>query len=359
MYSLIKPLLFRADPEQVHDLIMNGLSASSHSPGALRLIKTVCQVQDKCLELERFGLTFPNPIGLAAGFDKNARAIPAWLAMGFGYVEVGSVTAHAQAGNPKPRLFRLPEDEAIINRMGFNNAGAEAMARRLETLFKRQGKPSAPLGINLGKSKITPLEEAPQDYLRSLSLLWDYGDYFVVNVSSPNTPGLRELQDKDKLEQLLDTLQSFVQTQARPKPLLIKIAPDLSLHQIDEIVELAKQFELGGIIATNTTVSRDGLLSPIQEVGGLSGKPLKEMSLAVLHHIRAQVGESLPIISVGGVATVDDVLRRLAAGASLIQLYTSLVYEGPLLVKCLNEGVLAELEAQNLSSLEMFIGKSS
>lgn len=356
VYSLVKPLLFRFDPEQIHDLIMNGLAASSHSPGALRLIKTVCEVKDERLEVKRFGLTFPNPIGLAAGFDKNARAIPAWLAIGFGHVEVGSVTAHAQAGNPKPRLFRLPQDEAIINRMGFNNAGAEAMARRIERLFETHGKPSAPIGINLGKSKVTPLEQAPQDYLRSLRLLWKFGDYFVVNVSSPNTPGLRELQDKDKLEALIDTLQTFVQSQTHAKPLLIKIAPDLTFQQIDEIINLSQQFGLSGIIATNTTIARNRLNAPSNEAGGLSGHPLKQVSLKVLRHIRTQLGESLPIISVGGIARAEDVYERLAAGASLVQLYTSLVYEGPLLLKRLNQGLLARLGQNEMSSVEMLIG---
>ena len=349
MYPLAKSVLFRSDPERVHDRVMQGLELASRSPGALRFISATCQVNDKRLETEAFGLTFPNPIGLAAGFDKNARAVPAWLALGFGFVEVGSVTALAQPGNPKPRLFRLPEDEAIINRMGFNNAGAEAMARRLDNLFK--DKPAAPLGINLGKSKVTPLENAPADYRQSLELLWAFGDYFVINVSSPNTPGLRELQDRDRLEHLLSAVQDFAQAQPQHKPILLKIAPDLTFEQVDEILELAQTFALSGIIATNTTVSREGLKTTTDEVGGLSGGPLEQRSLELLKYIYAQVGATLPIISVGGVATVDGVYERLSAGASLVQLYTSLVYQGPLLLKKLNKGLLARLEQEGVANV--------
>ena len=351
MYSLAKPFLFRSDPERVHDRVMRGLELSSRSPGTLRLISAACQVKDKRLETQVFGLTFPNPIGLAAGFDKNARAVPAWLALGFGFVEVGSVTALEQPGNPKPRLFRLPEDGAIINRMGFNNGGAEATARRLEKLFQTFGKPAAPLGINLGKSKVTPLEDAPADYERSLELLWDFGDYFVINVSSPNTPGLRELQDRDKLERLLSTVQTLVRLQPRAKPVLLKIAPDLTFEQIDEILELAQAYTLDGVIATNTTVSREKLKTALEESGGLSGAPLKSRSVEVLKHIRARTGSELPIISVGGVATVDDVYERLSAGARLVQLYTSLVYEGPVLLRKLNQGLLGKLEQKGIESV--------
>jgi dihydroorotate dehydrogenase len=340
MYELLKPLLFRSEPERIHNQVMQGLEFSSQHPGLLRLIKRLCQVTDQQLERSCFGLTFPNPIGLAAGFDKNARAIPACLALGFGFVEIGSVTALAQEGNPKPRLFRLPEDEAIINRMGFNNDGADAVARRLETLLKSSGKPAAPLGINLGKSKVTPLEDAPKDYLYSLSALWPYGDYFVINVSSPNTPGLRQLQDKDKLEHLLATVQAFVQRQSTSKPVLLKIAPDLDFGQIDEILMLINHYELKGVIATNTTVARVGLKNTLDEAGGLSGKPLRQRALEVLEHIQAQRPD-LPIISVGGIATPADIRQRFAAGASLVQLYTSLIYQGPMLLRKLNKGLLA------------------
>ncbi len=351
MYELLKPLLFKLEPERIHDLTMSGLSFSSRHPGLLRVLKTFCQVQDKKLETQVFGLTFPNPIGLAAGMDKNARAIPAWEAMGFGFVEIGSLTALAQPGNPQPRLFRLPEDNGIINRMGFNNQGAQVVAERLKVLREQQ-MIKTPLGINLGKSKVTALESASNDYLKSLSLLWEYGDYFVINVSSPNTPGLRALQDKEKLETLLSGVSGFssqvsvtrdsnslLKPETRnPKPILLKIAPDLTFEQIDEILELVERYELSGIIATNTTLARENLKTHIDEAGGLSGKPLAEKSLEILKYIRKHT--ALPIISVGGIFTSDHVLERLDVGANLIQIYTSLVYEGPFLVKRLNTALL-------------------
>jgi len=338
MYSLLKPLLFKIDPEQVHDFMMDGLAWTSRHPGALRLLDSSCCYRNEKLNKNVFGIDFPNPIGLAAGFDKNARAVNSWAAMGFGFVEIGSVTKHAQEGNPKPRLFRLPEDEAIINRMGFNNDGADAVAKRLERLFN-ESKPLVPLGINVGKSKITPLEDAASDYLYSLDALWQFGDYFVINVSSPNTPGLRKLQDRDSLEGLLDAVTSFKAKQESFKPLLLKIAPDLSFEQIDEILKLIEAYELNGVIATNTTIDRSGLESQLDEAGGLSGRPLKYRSLEILKHIRAQ-SPDLAIISVGGVATVEDAKARLAAGATLLQLYSSLVYEGPFLLKRLNKALI-------------------
>ncbi len=361
VYALLKPLLFRADAERVHDLAMRGLTFTGRHPGALRLVRAACGVGDERLAVRRFGLTFSNPVGLAAGFDKDARAVPAWLALGFGSVEVGSVTALAQAGNPKPRLFRLPRDRALINRMGFNNAGAAGVAERLEHLFQTHGKPAAPLGINLGKSKVTPLEAAPQDYLRSLALLWRYGDYFVVNVSSPNTPHLRELQDRDNLAALLETLTGFIGAQATPKPLLLKIAPDLSDGQLDDILSLTQRYALSGIVATNTTVARPGLTTgsktglkpPADETGGLSGRPLRERSLEILRYLRART--DLPVVSVGGVATADDVYERLQAGACLVQLYTSFVYEGPGLLRKLNRGLLERLEHDGYGSVQALV----
>jgi dihydroorotate dehydrogenase len=343
MYTFLKPWLFKFDPEHIHDLTMSGLAFTSQHPGLLRLLKIACQLNDQKLETQAFGLNFPNPIGLAAGMDKNARAIPSWAAMGFGFVEIGSVTALAQPGNPKPRLFRLPDDEAIINRMGFNNDGAETVAARLKKLRETETL-NTPIGINLGKSKVTPLEEAHLDYKRSLELLYPYGDYFVINVSSPNTPGLRELQDKDKLEVLLATVQDFVQKSEvrsqkseKAKPVLLKIAPDLTYEQLDEILELVERYELSGIIATNTTISREGLKTQIDETGGLSGKPLTKRSLELLHYIRKHT--KLPVISVGGIFTERDVFERLEAGAKLLQIYTGLVYKGPFFVKRLNKAL--------------------
>lgn len=341
MYSFLKPWLFKFDPERIHDLTMSGLAFTSHHPGLLRILQTLCTINDQRLETRAFGLTFPNPIGLAAGMDKNARAIPSWAAIGFGFVEIGSITAHAQPGNPKPRLFRLPDDEAIINRMGFNNDGAEVVAERLKKLRETETL-TTPIGINLGKSKVTPLEQAHEDYKRSLELLYPYGDYFVINVSSPNTPGLRELQDKDKLEILLATVKSYqlsaISQTLNPKPILLKIAPDLTYEQLDEILELVERYGLSGIIATNTTITRDNLKTQLDEAGGLSGKPLAKRSLELLRYIRS--GTKLPIISVGGIFTERDVFERLEAGAALLQIYTSLVYKGPFLVKRLHKSLL-------------------
>ena len=333
MYEILKPLLFQFDPEQVHDFAMRMLRFSSQHQFLLDLIARVCQPQDERLKLKLWNLEFPNAVGLAAGFDKNALALPAWSALGFGFVEIGSVTALGQSGNPKPRLFRLPEDNAIINRMGFNNDGANVIATRLELWRHTHGKLKIPLGINLGKSKITPLEDAPNDYLTSLKKLWEYGDYFVLNVSSPNTPNLRELQDKDKLEVLLICVMEFANAQETKKPVLLKIAPDLSFEQIDEILLLLEKHNLSGILATNTTLARDGLKSQIEEAGGLSGAPLNFKSLEILKHLHTQLNGKLPIVSVGGISSGDHVQQRLDAGASLVQVYSGWIYEGPLMLQ--------------------------
>ncbi len=355
MYQLVKSVLFRYDPEVIHEKVMSSLSWCGRHPGALRLISTACQFNDPRLTVKRFGLTFPNPVGLAAGFDKNAVAIPSWAALGFGAVEIGSVTALAQPGNPKPRLFRLPADQAIINRMGFNNDGAEVIARRLAKLNTDYGSLAVPLGVNLGKSKVTPLEQAAEDYLRSVQVLQPFADYFVINISSPNTPGLRKLQDKDKLADLLAVISSY-ESAASAKPILLKIAPELSFAQIDEILELVFNYNLAGIIATNTTTSRNNLSSSLDEAGGLSGKPLASRSLAVLKHLRAQLQDRLPIISVGGIFSAQDVYERLVAGASLVQVYTSFIYEGPLLLRRLNQGLLQLIERDGFSNVEAAIG---
>jgi dihydroorotate dehydrogenase len=329
VYSLVKPLLFAEDPEVVHDRVIAGLSWIARQPALLEVVRAMCGVRDARLERTVFGLRFPNPVGLAAGLDKNALALPIWEALGFGFVEIGSVTAQAQAGNDKPRMFRLPDDEALINRMGFNNHGAAAVAARLESW--RGAKRGVPLGINLGKSKVTPLEDAPADYLESLTRLWDHGDYFVVNVSSPNTPGLRQLQDKDRLEELLAAVTGFARRQDRVKPIVLKIAPDLTWAQVDEILELLQRFDLSGVIATNTTVARDGLKTRIQEAGGLSGAPLRMRSLELLRYLKAH--SSLPVVSVGGVFHAIDVEQRLEAGAALVQVYTGFIYEGPMMMR--------------------------
>ena len=348
MYSRLKPLLFKSDPERIHERVMGGLEWAAHHPGALRLIDTLCGVHDPKLETRAFGLTFPSPIGLAAGFDKNALAVPTWAALGFGFVEIGSVTAKAQPGNPKPRLFRLPNDEALINRMGFNNDGAAVVAGRLERL-QSNGFASVPIGVNVGKSKVAPLDEAAEDYLESLRLLWPHGDYFVINVSSPNTPGLRALQEQERLTALLSAVTEFAARQPR-KPLLLKLAPDLNDTELAEIAELAVRFGLSGLVATNTTLAREGLKTHMDETGGLSGQPLKSRSLEVLTFLQS-LGAGLPIVSVGGIATVDDVWERLSAGAVLVQLYSSFVYEGPFLLRRLNRGLVRRLEREQLTSL--------
>ncbi|MFS8102980.1 quinone-dependent dihydroorotate dehydrogenase [Lentzea alba] len=275
-----------------------------------------------------FGVRFPNPVGLAAGLDKDGRALPAWAALGFGFVEVGTVTWHAQPGNPKPRLFRLREDEAIINRMGFNNAGAQALAAKLD-----QTTLKAPLGISLGKSKITPVEDAVQDYLNSLDALKNHGDYYAINVSSPNTPGLRSLQDKGALTELVQAL-----TAATDKPMLVKIAPDLTDDAIEEVIQVCLDNGIKGLIATNTTLSREGLTSAHRtETGGLSGRPLTQRANDVVRFITKN--SELPVIGVGGIATADDAKRMIDAGASLVQIYTGFIYEGPGLVSRINRAL--------------------
>ncbi len=343
MYSLIKPLLFSLDAEVVHDGVMSLLEFVARNKTLLELTKQFCTVANAKLEVECMGLRFPNVIGLAAGLDKNAKALPIWAALGFGFLEIGSVTAKAQSGNDKPRLFRLPEDNALINRMGFNNHGASVVAARLELWQHTHGTPKIPLGINLGKSKVTPLEEAAQDYLESLTKLWAYGDYFVVNVSSPNTPGLRSLQDRAPLEELLKTTTGFAKSQGQTKPICLKIAPDLTWQQIDEILEIALQNGLGGIIATNTTIARDGLKSSINQTGGLSGEPLKARSLEILRYVVDKLEGKMPVISVGGIATATDAKERLDVGAALVQLYSSFIFQGPLLPKHMAQGLLEQI----------------
>jgi dihydroorotate dehydrogenase len=284
--------------------------------------------QDAAAAREVFGLKFPNPVGLAAGFDKNALALPAWEGLGFGFAEVGTTTARAQPGNPKPRLFRVPELCGVINRMGFNNDGADVVARRLEKLRATRQWPGFPVGINLGKSKVTPLEEAAADYLYSFERLRDVGDYFVLNVSSPNTPGLRKLQDRAALAELFGVVQ-----RANPgrKPLLVKIAPDLTWEAIDDVLALVAEHSLAGVIATNTTIDHSAVPAHRRETGGLSGRPLRARATEVIRHICAQT--KVPVIGVGGIHGAEDALEKFDAGAALVQIYTGFIYEGPGLVR--------------------------
>ncbi|MEV0681313.1 quinone-dependent dihydroorotate dehydrogenase [Actinosynnema sp. NPDC050436] len=328
--SVVRKTLFRmhgGDAERIHETTLRAMTALSP---AARLVRRKA-VGGRTV----FGVRFPNPVGLAAGLDKNGRALPSWAALGFGFVEVGTVTRHAQPGNPRPRLFRLRDSEAIINRMGFNNEGALHLANRLDRL----GPLAVPLGISLGKSKVTPVEEAVEDYQASLRALYRHGDYFAVNISSPNTPGLRSLQDRKALAELLAALNetSAELAGASPRtPLLVKIAPDLTDEAIGELLEVCAEHQVAGLIATNTTLSRDGLAPADQalaaEAGGLSGRPLAARAREVVRFVSRETDGKLPIIGVGGIASVDDAKRMVDAGASLLQLYTGFIYEGPGLV---------------------------
>ena len=330
----VRPVLFRlggGDAEKAHEFTLKRLAGVAKQPRLLALLRSRYATS---APVDVFGVRFANPVGLAAGMDKNGVALPAWPALGFGFVEVGTVTAHPQPGNDRPRLFRLRDSEAIINRMGFNNAGAAALAQRLETL----GPLGVPLGISLGKSKVTPLEEAVDNYLTSFQLLRPYADYIAVNVSSPNTPGLRTLQDKSALAALLGAL-------AGPTPVLVKIAPDLTDSAISELLEVCLSSGAAGLIATNTTLGRDGLAAADQpraaEAGGLSGRPLTERARKVVHFVHKETAGALPIIGVGGIVDPDDAARLFDAGAALVQLYTGFIYRGPALVKAVARGFAA------------------
>lgn len=333
--SLLRPALFKFDPEEVHYFTFNFLRRFCKIPGALGFLRSKFEVNDARLEREVFGLKFKNPVGLAAGFDKDAKLYNELSALGFGFIEVGTVTPKPQPGNEKQRLFRLKEDSAIINRMGFNNHGVEEMVERL-----KENK-NVLIGGNIGKNKVTPNDKAVDDYVYSFEALFDHVNYFVVNVSSPNTPNLRELQDKEPLKNLLNTLQKRNDTKPEPKPILLKIAPDLTNEQLLDIIEIIKETRIAGVIATNTTISREGLNSENKnEMGGLSGKPLTHRSTEVIRFLSENSGASFPIIGVGGIHSAQDAIDKLEAGASLIQLYTGFVYEGPALVKEINKKIL-------------------
>ncbi len=357
MYRLLRPLLFRLDAERAHEFTLESLAFLSRHPGLLRLSSWLWRTDDPRLETEVLGLRFSNPLLLAAGMDKNGVAVPAWAALGFGGAELGTVTMLPQEGNPQPRLFRLPADGGIINRMGFNNDGAEAVARRLSSLGSAADPEAArparlTVGINVGKSRVRTLEEAGDDYRASLQLLWPHADYLVLNVSSPNTPGLRQLQEHGRLSELL-AVTSELQLLGR-KPVLLKIAPDLSEEALADICQLAGQYDLAGLVATNTTISRDGLREDPDEQGGLSGRPLSARSLAVLRFIRART--DLPLISAGGIWTVQDAIDRLRAGASLLQVYTSFIYKGPGFTGRLLRGLLREVEREGVASVSDLVG---
>lgn len=340
MYKhFFKHLFFLLPPEKAHYFVTGLFQFGMKIPGFAWVTKKLFVVEHPSLERELFGLKFPNPVGLAAGFDKQASFYKEFSSLGFGFIEVGTITPKPQDGNPQPRMFRLTADEALINRMGFNNGGLE-MAR--ENLMNRDR--SFIIGGNIGKNKVTPNEDATDDYLKCFHALHDLVDYFVVNVSSPNTPGLRELQDKEPLTKLLATLKTENLKIDQPKPILLKIAPDLTDEQLDDIVAIVADTKIDGVIATNTTISRDGLKSPESlknEAGGVSGKPVRVRSTEVIKYLHDKSNGSFPIIGVGGIHSAEDALEKLDAGASLVQIYTGFIYEGPELIKSINKALIS------------------
>ncbi|MEW6582423.1 MAG: quinone-dependent dihydroorotate dehydrogenase, partial [Actinomycetota bacterium] len=333
----------------------------------LARVPTPLRVRDPRLAHTVAGVPFPTPVGLAAGFDKNARASGAWPALGFGFVEVGTVTAHPQPGNPKPRIARLPADRGLLNRMGFNNDGADAVARRLERARRRGQLGRIPLGVNIGKSKVTDLDDAPADYLHSFELLRPYADYVVVNVSSPNTPGLRELQDRDRLADIVRALVESDRARAAgrggaPLPLFVKLAPDLADTAVDDVTDLALELGIAGVVVSNTTIARDGLRSPAtltDQPGGVSGAPLRTRATDLVRRVAARAGGRLAVIGVGGVFTADDAWEKLAAGATLVQVYTGFVYQGPTLPRDINRGLLERMAREGAESITEVIGSAT
>jgi dihydroorotate dehydrogenase len=361
--SLVRPLLFRLPPETAHEFALHSLSLLPPkfiNDFVARRYAT--SAADTSLSINRFGISFPNPVGLAAGFDKNGIAVEALAALGFGFIEAGTVTYHPQPGNPGPRLFRLPEDHALINRAGFNNAGAAAFAKRIE---KR--RPNCVLGVSIGKSKITPLDQATEDYLSSFELVYNVADYIAVNVSSPNTPQLRELQQAEQLSSLLTALQEHnhalqeVRRRPRPMPLLVKLSPDLSQEQLELSVEVIVRLQIDGIIATNTTMSRENMTTDRSRVaacgeGGLSGEPLKQRSTRMVADLYGMTKGRVPIVGVGGIFTAEDAWEKIAAGASLVQLYTGFIYRGPGIAREVNEGLKRILKREGFTNLDAAVG---
>ncbi|AMA09800.1 MULTISPECIES: quinone-dependent dihydroorotate dehydrogenase [unclassified Picosynechococcus] len=361
---------FKDNPEQGHRQLINALHWLERSPDLLwsrlakeQMVAEFC-VQDPRLSQTLWGLDFPNPVGLSAGCDKDAMAAGMWSRFGFGFAEMGAVTLHAQPGNPLPRLFRLPADQAALNRLGANNLGAAVMAKTLGESWQIEPR-TIPIGINLCKSKVTPLEAAAQDYLGSFEALQAVADYFVVNVSSPNTPGLRSLQGGEQIQPILEALQ---QANTKQQPIFIKISPDLDWEAIANIVKIAQDYQLAGIIATNTTTRRDGLKTQIlektgnpvtEEAGGISGAPVRQRSTEVIRFIYEQTQGSLPIIGVGGIFTADHAWEKITAGASLLQLYTGWIYKGPWIIPNILRGLLEKLETHNLNHISEAIGMAN
>lgn len=353
MYKILRFFLFKLDAEQAHHLTLRWINIITRIPLINLIFKFLYCVEDKKLERKVFGLTFKNPVGLAAGLDKNAECIDAFATLGFGFIEIGTVTPLAQSGNDKPRLFRIIQDEAIINRMGFNNAGMGVVRSNIVNSKQYAVKKSQIsnlksqilIGGNIGKNKITSNENAVDDYVKCFDELYDVVDYFVVNVSSPNTPNLRALQEKEPLKELLYALQNQNKYKPKQKPILLKIAPDLTNEQLDDIIEIVQETKLSGIVATNTTISREHLSADKNKIeqigaGGLSGKPLTQKSTEIIKYLAQKSNHQIPIIAVGGIMTAQDAIDKLNAGASLVQLYTGFIYEGPSLVKEINQRIL-------------------
>lgn len=361
-YRIVRAPLFAMSPERAHGITVAALRRTLATPAARRASRQLLEVRDISLRTRIWDIDFPNPVGLAAGFDKAGASFNALGALGFGFVEIGTVTAEVQAGNPRPRLFRLPADQALLNRMGFNNPGAAAVADRLA---RRPAE--VVLGINIGKSKVTPLERSTEDYLRSLELLLPFARYLVVNVSSPNTPGLRSLQDAEPLKELLGAVVSRVRalatTNAPPAPVLVKLAPDLTDPQLEEAVQIAMENNVAGVVAVNTTTSRSGLRTPAATLeglgaGGISGAPLAKRAEEVVSRIFRFTGGRMPIVGVGGIGSAEDAWSRIRAGASLIQVYSGFVYEGPGLVRAINQGLLERIRQAGMASITEAVGIS-
>jgi dihydroorotate dehydrogenase len=361
--SLIRPLLFRKDPEESHELILSLLAKGEGISGVL---ERFYKIDDARLKVRLGPLNFSNPVGLAGGFDKNAVAPRTIASFGFGFIEIGAITAQAQPGNPKPRLYRLPEDQALINRLGFNNQGAAAIAAKLDAMRARGGLPKIPLGMNIGRTKIVETKDAVADFLACFERLYQHGDFFTLNVSSPNTPNLRDLQEKNLLRDLLSAIQQKncdlgVGTKGPPKPVFVKIAPDMDFSQVDEIIEVVMSAQLTGIVATNATAfmreqlkSRNG-----PEPGGLSGRPITVKVTNFVSHIYKRTAGRLPIIGVGGIFNGEDAYDKIRAGASAVQIYTGWIYEGPGAVKRINLGLRRLLERDGLKHISDAVGVDS
>lgn len=352
--SILRPLLFRFDPERAHGLAMGALAIVEHTPGLAGALRRSARAERASLKVKVAGLEFPNPVGLAAGLDKDAEAIVGLFALGFGSVEVGTVTPRPQSGNERPRLFRIPERSVLINRMGFNNQGASAMAQRLER-FRARPQRAGPVGVNLGKNRDTPLERALEDYVAGARALAPLADYVAVNLSSPNTPGLRALQEPEALARLLTAVRAEVQA----RPVFLKIAPDLADEAIDGVVDVALSTRIDGLICSNTTLSRPFEHPLCKEAGGLSGRPLRARSTAVVRRAFARAEGRLPIIGVGGIFSGEDAWEKICAGASLVQLYTGFIYGGPGLVGRVLDTLEAKLSALGLTSLEQAVGRGA